>query len=163
MKLSQQIKFELALLQTLSSPKKDSLLNVRKTAFLRDLFMFSQKIYLKGIPDKIAPEENRSRLELGLGLVLALGAIFLGTIVVVNRPIWRTFIRFHCKLNLHSRNTLFNHLLGYGFYGNQDLDLVILHSYMILEYDLNHFYTIFVLSYMIPEHFYTILNTLTQS
>ena len=30
-----------------------------------------------------------------------------------------------------------------------DLDLVILHSYMILEYDLKHFYTIFVHSYMI--------------
>ena len=37
--------------------------------------------------------------------------------------------------------------------------LVILSSYMILEYDLKHFYTIFVHSYMIPEHFYAILNT----
>ena len=34
--------------------------------------------------------------------------------------------------------------------------LVILHSYMNPEYDLKHFYAIFVHSYMIPEHFYTI-------
>ena len=40
---------------------------------------------------------------------------------------------------------------------NEDLDLVILHSYVILEYDLKHFYIIFVYSNMIPEHFCTIL------
>ena len=45
----------------------------------------------------------------------------------------------------------------------KDLDLVILHSYMILEYDLKHFCTILVHSYMIPEHFYTILNTFIRS
>ena len=41
--------------------------------------------------------------------------------------------------------------------------LVILSSYMILEYGLKHFYTIFVHSYMIPEHFYAILNTFIRS
>ena len=37
--------------------------------------------------------------------------------------------------------------------------LVILHSCVIPEYDLKHFYAISVDSYMIPEYFYTILNT----
>ena len=40
----------------------------------------------------------------------------------------------------------------------KDLDLVILHSYMIPEYDLKHFYEISVHSYMIPEQFHTILS-----
>ena len=64
------------------------------------------------------------------------------------------------NLNLHSCNTRFLSIFSVknGFYGNEDLDLVILHSYMIPEYDLKHFYEIFVHSYMIPEHFHTILN-----
>ena len=62
--------------------------------------------------------------------------------------------------NLHSRNTRFLTIFSvkHGFYGNEDLDLVILHFYMIPEYDLKHFYEISVHSYMIPEHFHTILN-----
>ena len=47
-------------------------------------------------------------------------------------------------------------LVKNGFYGNEDLDLVILHSYIIPEYDLKHFYAISVRSYVILEHFYTI-------
>ena len=46
-----------------------------------------------------------------------------------------------------------------GFYGNEHLDLVILNSCMIPEYDLNHFHEISVHSYMIPEHFHTILGS----
>ena len=51
--------------------------------------------------------------------------------------------------SLHSRNTHFLtiFLVKNGFYGNEDLDLVILHSYMIPEYDLKHFYEISVHSY----------------
>ena len=62
--------------------------------------------------------------------------------------------------SLHSRNTRFLTIFSVknGFYGNEDLDLVILHSYMIHEYDLKHFYEIFVHSYMIPEHFHEFLN-----
>ena len=85
--------------------------------------------------------------------------------VVVNRPIWRTFIRSHGKpkpsFPLDPFLTIFS--VKNCFYGNEDLDLVILHSYIILEYDLNHFYTIFVHSYLSPEHFYMILNTLIRS
>ena len=62
--------------------------------------------------------------------------------------------------SLHSRNTHFLtiFLVKNGFYGNEDLDLVILHSYMIPEYDLKHFYKISLHSYMIPKHFHTILS-----
>ena len=45
-----------------------------------------------------------------------------------------------------------------AFAGMKDLDLVILHSYMIPEYDLKHFYEISVHSCMIPEQFHTILS-----
>ena len=48
-------------------------------------------------------------------------------------------------------------LLKNRYYGNEDLVLVILHSYMIPEYNLKQFYTISVHSYMIPEHVYRIL------
>ena len=41
--------------------------------------------------------------------------------------------------------------------------LVILHCYMIFEYDLKHFYTILVHSSTIPEHFYANLNTFIRS
>ena len=60
--------------------------------------------------------------------------------------------------NIHSHNTLFQPSFSVknGLYGNEDLDLVILHSYMIPEYDLKHFYTVSVHFYMIPEHFYMI-------
>ena len=40
----------------------------------------------------------------------------------------------------------------------KDLDLVILHSYMILEYDPKHFYETSVHSYMISKHSDTILS-----
>ena len=54
-----------------------------------------------------------------------------------------------------------NHLfrLKNGFYGNEDLDLVILHSYMIPEYDLKHFYTISVHSYTILIYLFLLFLT----
>ena len=62
--------------------------------------------------------------------------------------------------SFHSCNTRFLtiFLVKNGFYGNEDLDLVISHCYMIPEYDLKHFYEIFIQSYMIPQHFHTILS-----
>ena len=55
---------------------------------------------------------------------------------------------------------VFNHLFSFknGFYGNGNLDLVILNSYMIPKYNLKHFYEIPVHCYMIPKHFHAILH-----
>ena len=62
--------------------------------------------------------------------------------------------------NLHYHNTRFLNIFSVKncFYGNEDLDLVILHSYMIPEYNLKHFYEISLHPYMIPEHFHMILS-----
>ena len=64
------------------------------------------------------------------------------------------------KPSLHSRNTRFLTIFSVknGFCGNEDLDLVILQFYIIPEYDFKTFNEISVHSYMIPEHFYTILS-----
>ena len=71
------------------------------------------------------------------------------TSVVVNRFIYDTFIRPHGKPK-HSFPqypflTIF--FVKNSFYGNEDLDLVILHSYMILEYDLKHLWNFRTLLY----------------
>ena len=41
-------------------------------------------------------------------------------------------------------------------------NLALLYDSWTLLYDLKHFYAIFLQSYVIPEHFYTISNTFMQ-